>query len=222
MNSVLYMPDGNKRFAQKNNIPLEEAYRQGGRTLKLFSEFFIGEEKFHQFIYHAMSNYTHQRTDLSLKPIYKAAIETLDKLLKERFFIEKGISFRAIDHFGGLPSELKKVIKELSDSTKNAKNGDIVVLLGYSLEEDMNQALSHNPKNYKALQENLLFSNIQLVIRPTEMRPSEGPVYAMAQAQMMTLDKLNPEITREDLEKIWKEYTELKNYREKSNPYHRR
>lgn len=109
MDSILYMPDGNRRFAQKYNIPLEEAYRQGGRTLKLFSEFFLDEGKFHQLIYHAMSHYTHKRTDSSLEPIYKAAIETLDKLLEEGFFIEKGISFRAVDHSGRLPSELKKL-----------------------------------------------------------------------------------------------------------------
>ena len=221
MDSVLYMPDGNKRFAQKNNISLEEAYRQGGRTLKLFSEFFVDEGRTHQFIYHAMSHYTHKRTDSSLGLIYKAATETLDKLFKEGFFIEKGISFRVIDHSGKLPSKLKKVIEELSSSTSNAKNGEIVVLLGYSLEEDINQALLYNPKNYEALRKNLLFPDIQLVIRSTEMRPSGGPVYAMAQAQMMILDKLNPEVARKDLEKIWEEYAELKSYREKGNPYHR-
>jgi len=215
------MPDGNRRFAQKHNIPLEGAYKQGGRTLKLFSEFFVGEGRAHQFIYHAMSHYTHKRIDLSLEPIYKVVTEIFERLLKERFFIEKGILFRVIDHSGKLPLELKKIIKKLSDSTTNAKNGEVIVLLGYSLEEDVNQALSCNPKNYKALRKNLLFSDIQLVIRPMEMRPSGGPVYAMAQAQMITLDKLNPEITREDLEKIWERYTELKIYREKNNPYHR-
>lgn len=94
-------------------------------------------------------------------------------------------------------------------------------MLGYSLKEDINQALSQNPKNYKDLRKSLLFPDIQLVIRPTEMRPSGGPVYVMAQAQMIILDKLNPETTREDLEKIWKEYTELKSYRKRSNLYHR-
>ena len=120
-------------------------------------------------------------------------------------------------------SEVKNVsgiTKKLSDSTTNAKNGEVVVLLGYSLEEDINQALLCNPKNYNALQKKLLFRDIQLVIRPMEMRPSAGPIYAMAQSQMITLNKLNPEITREDLENIWKEYIELKSYREKNNPYH--
>ena len=183
------MPDGNKRFSQKNNIPIEEAYRQGGGTLKLFSEFFVGERRTHQFIYHAMSYYTHKRTDSSLESIYKVITEIFDKLLKERFFLEKGILFRVIDHSGKLPLELKQIIKKLSDSTTNAKNGEVVVLLGYSLEEDINQALSYNPKNYNALQKNLLFHDIQLVIRPTEMRPSGGPIYAMAQSQMIILNK---------------------------------
>jgi len=52
------------------------------------------------------------------------------------------------------------------------------------------------------------------------MRPSGGPVYAMSQAQMITLDKLNPEVSKKDLEKVWKEYSRLKEFRMQGNPYH--
>lgn len=58
MTSVLYMPDGNKRFAEKNNLSLHEAYYLGGKTLKLFSQFFVVERRADTLIYHAGSYYT--------------------------------------------------------------------------------------------------------------------------------------------------------------------
>ena len=41
MQAVLYMPDGNRRFAEENDISLDEAYYEGGKTLRLFSDFFV-------------------------------------------------------------------------------------------------------------------------------------------------------------------------------------
>jgi len=213
MNTVLYLPDGNRRFAKKAKISLEEAYYLGGKTLRLFSEFFVAEGIAKKFIYHAMSDYTHQRTDLSLKSIYSVLEKVFEELIEEKFFEKNNIKFQWIDHSGKLPQEVKKRVENLSHSTKNAEEKEVVVLLGYSLEEDINQALSKNPINYASFRKNLIFPEIDLVIRPKEMRLSKGPVYAMAQAQMITLDKLNPEVKREDLELALGEYSRLRAYR---------
>ena len=222
MKAVLYMPDGNQRFALKKGISIPEAYTMGGKTLRLLSEFFVAEGKADMLIYHALSDYSHERTDSTPDSIYNAAIKTLEDLKKENFFEKKRISFRAINNSGRLPPELKRVIRDLSKSTKNAEKGEVVVLTGYSLEEDINHALSQKPINYKSFREYLTFPDIDLVIRPGEMRPSGGPVYAMSQAQMIISNKLNPEVTRSDLERIWSDYCELREYRIHShnNPHH--
>lgn len=222
MATVLYMPDGNKRFAEKKGLPLSEAYVRGGKTLKLLSEFFIAEGRASTLIYHAGSKYTHERTNSSPKSIYEAGIKTLNDLINEKFFENRGISFRAIDHSGKIPKDLTSLATDLFNSTKEGTNGEVILLLGYSLEEDFNQALSTKPKDYESLRGALLFPDIDLVIRPAEMRPSGGPVYAMSQSQMITLDKLNPEVARADLERVWEEYAQLKGYRESTNPIHQK
>jgi len=220
MEVVLYMPDGNRRFALDKGVSLSEAYYLGGKTLRLFSEFFIVERRAKIFIYHALSDYTYKRTDSSLDSIYTAALRTFEDLLKEDFFRKRGIKLRVIGHIERLPVKLKRILKFLSDSTEKEKNGEIIILFGYSLEEDINLALSQKPKDYHSFREKLTLPEIDLVIRPTEMRPSGGPVYAMSQAQMMTLDKLNPEISKKDLEKVWQQYSRLKEFRMRGNPYH--
>ena len=75
LGTVLYLPDGNRRFARKSKISLKEAYLEGAKTLKLFSEFFVAEKRAKFFIYHITSDYTHQRTDMSLDAIYNAIEE---------------------------------------------------------------------------------------------------------------------------------------------------
>ena len=224
INTVLYMPDGNRRFARKNKIPLNQAYRLGAKTLRLFSDFIITGGLAKSFIYHAMSNYTHKRTDLSLKPIYEAIEESFKNLNQERFFEKNNIKFQWIDHSGKLPKRLEDSAIKLAESSKTLEKGKVTVLLGYSYEEDINQSLFRKPKDYNAFRENLIFpEDIDLVIRPKEMRLSKGPVYAMAQAQMITLDKLNPEVKKEDLENIFQTYFKLVDYRinQSHNPYHK-
>ena len=223
INTVLYMPDGNRRFARKTGLSLTEAYLIGGKTLKLFSDFFVAGGIANKLIYHAMSDYTYRRTDLSLESIYSALERIFEQLTEERFFEKNNIAFRAIDHSGKLPQKIKKKVKNLSHSINDTKEKEVVMLLGYSLEEDINQALLQNPQDYQTFRKNLIFPDIDLVIRPHEMRLSGGPVYAMAQAQMITLDKLNPEVKREDLELAVKEYSRLRDYRsDKSfNPHHK-
>jgi len=220
MKSVLYMPDGNRRFARKTNTSLLDSYRLGAKTLKLFSDFFIDEQRTNLLVYHAMSKYTHLRTDDSLDAIYKVLIEEFERLDAEKFFSKKRISFETIDHSGKLPRELIEITSRLSENSRNSERGRVCVLLGYDYESDIDQALSKKPRNYKEFREGLLFPDIDLVIRTTEMRASGGPAYAMSQSQMMLLDKLNPEVTKADLEKIMRDYEKLKGYRIESNPIH--
>ena len=220
LKAVLYMPDGNRRYARENKLPFSEAYSVGARTLKLFSDFFIAKGRAEIFIFHAMSSYTHKRTDMTLEPIYDALTECFDEL--GEFFSAENIRFRAIDHSGAIPLSLKTAARRLEQFTLKGSSGEVVVLLGYSLEADLNSALANNPKDYNGLRKRLLFPDIDLVIRPKEMRLSSGPVYAMAQSQMITLNKLNPEVKEIDLLNIVEEFFQWRSNKERNNPFHRK
>ena len=112
---------------------------------------------------------------------------------------------------------------QIERSTKNFDK-KLIVLLGYSLGQDYSDSLARGPKNYSNLREGLLFQDIDLVIRPKEMRASMGPVYAMGQSHMIIADKLNPEVHTKDFEDVFNEYLKWKNYRieSSSNPIHKK
>lgn len=220
INSVLYMPDGNHRFAMQKCIPLEVAYYLGGKVLEILVDFFLGRGLVNVLILHALSDYTHNRTDGTTVVMYDVMIRLFKEWSDIRYFSKKEINVRIINHSQKLPKDLKEVCDDLIKQNQEIFEKEIVILLGYSLSEDINVALSTKPENYQELREQLLFSDIDLVIRTMEMRPSSGPVYAMAQSQMIILNKLNPEVTVEDLDTLWKEYCKFVEYRISTNAFH--
>lgn len=218
LNAILYIPDGHRRFAKQENIPLFDSYCLGGKTLKLFSHFFIVENRSKALICYAGSSYLHKRPDRSSEEVYKAIVKIFEDLRDTKFLEENNLSFKLVTHSENLPQEIVDLAKCLNSSRNVDKN--IIFLFDYSLEKDINQALSICPSNYQQFRNNLLFQNIDLVIRNTEMRLSAGPIYAIPQAQMMIIDKSAPEVNMEDLKQLWDEFCKLKKYRIETNPHH--
>lgn len=213
VNSVLYMPDGNHRYAKDRHLSLEEAYYLGGKKLELLSEFFLVRGRANALIFHALSKYTHNRKDKTLVAIYRTIVRLFGEWADSSFFSKNGINVHVVDHSGKLSETLGIAGDRLTAKNKDEFRKDVHILLGYSLSEDMDAALLHKPNDYPELRRWLLFSDIDLVIRTMEMRASGGPIYAMAQAQMMILDKTNPEVTTEDLDCLWKNYCRLAEHR---------
>ena len=215
------MPDGNRRYAKKKNISFDKSYLIGGKTLKLLADYFIVSKKFDTLIYFILSDYTKKRNDNSLDSIFYAATKILKDLFHKDYFKKNDLQLRFITHDKRIiPSNLLKIIGRLESSSKKYKSGKILLLAGYSLEKDFNKALSHKPKDYLSLRRNLIFQNIDLIIRTTEMRLSNGPSYATSQSQMITINKFNPELNIKDLRIVWKKYKNLLKIRKESNPHH--
>jgi tritrans,polycis-undecaprenyl-diphosphate synthase [geranylgeranyl-diphosphate specific] len=216
---ILFMPDGNRRYAKIENISQEQAYQKGTKSLQLFSDFFLLENDWSQLTMHFMSKYTHERNDGSLNPIYNAMINEFTYLYDTKYFDKNDIKFQWLDHSNKLPVDIVEICQALEEQTKKGAKISLN-LLGYDLETDERNAFNQ-ARSYDEFKANRLISDIDLVVRTTEMRPSKGPVYAMAQSQMLLLQKLNPELERTDLERMLQEYNNLVGYRQTTNPIHK-
>lgn len=205
------MPDGNRRFAKERNISFEDSYGLGSKSLRLFSDFFLLDNDWNELTMHIMSKYSHERDDGTLKPIYDAMYNTFTKLCSEKYFVNNNIQFKWIDHSGKLPKTLVELCQTVEQQSKQG-NKTLRTLLGYDLETDERIAFE-NSDSYDHFIKSRLIPNIDLVVRTTEMRPSKGPVYAMSQAQMILVHKLNPDLTKKDLENVLTEYNLLVDYR---------
>lgn len=216
---VLFMPDGNRRYAKREGISLRESYNLATKSFQLLSDFFLLENDWNQLTMHLMSKYTHERIDGTLPLIYDAFLSESERLLNERYFPNNNIKFKWIDHSSKLPSNLVKICQALEEQSSNGEKVSLN-LVGYDVEADEKQAFE-KADTYEEFLRLRMIPEIDLVLRTTEMRPSKGPVYAMSQAQMILINKLSPEIEREDLERVLEEYNELKGYRKTISATHR-
>ncbi len=213
------MPDGNRRYARKEGISLDEAYKKGVKTFRLFMDFFLIKENWNELTLYIMAKYTYNRTDRSLPPIYNALLSELNNFKNEKYFQKNNLKLIVINHSNKLPKEISEILDVIEQETKNNKK-IVRFLLGYDLETDEKNAFN-KAESYDEFTSLRLISDIDLVIRTTEMRMSKGPVYAMEQAQMILLNKLNPELTKADLDNALKEYNRLLDYRKTTNPLHK-
>lgn len=208
----MYFPDGNRRYAKKNNLPLFEAYKVGlEKSLRLLIDYFLIENRAQELVFVI---YTYVRKDSTYDDVCNACEVLVSNFLDTDYFQEKNIKFNVVNNYFEFPQSLVQVIERLSSSTSLlSTDKKVTLLLGYSLEEDFNQALLSKPESYSDLRRRLQFKDIDLVLRYGELRLSNGPVYALGKTQMIELDKMNPEITREDLEQVWSKYEATEDYR---------
>lgn len=155
LNAVLYMPDGHRRFAKQENISLFDSYFLSGKISKLFSQFFLVENRSKCLIYYVGSNYLHKRPDRSSENVCKAIIRVFENLRDTKFLEENNLSFKLVTHSENLPQEIVDLAKCLNSSRNTDKN--IIFLFDYSLEKDINKALSLHPSNYQQFRKNLIF-----------------------------------------------------------------
>lgn len=233
MKSVFYMPDGMRRNAIEKNISIEESYYAGSQTLKIGAEFFLNETDADTFYFYGTNVHTHERTDSSMLSMFNGAVQLFEDLLETNYFEKTGFCFDVITHNSRIPEYFQKYIDHLKCISKNGKNGKIVLLYSYSLDNDITNALKNCADSFSTpytnltddillnqFREHLLFKDIDLVLRNLEMRLSVAPVYAMGQSQMIIIPKSCPETSRDDFYNAYKQYLELIEYRKTTNPIH--
>lgn len=213
MSSRLYMPDGNRRYAKKKGISLLDGYVIGGeRNMRLLIDFFLKPKKIDTLIF---CIYTYLRKDASLPFVWRGTELFLKKICEDGVFSRNQLKFDYIAHFGELPASLEQFVRNLKEETKHNTEGTVFLLLGYSMEKDFDAALSLSSHSYADIRKHLLFQPIDIAIRTTQMRWSDGPMYALGQAQMFMIPKLSPELELADLEEVWTSFIEIQEEKKK-------
>ncbi|MBI4895507.1 MAG: undecaprenyl diphosphate synthase family protein [Candidatus Aenigmarchaeota archaeon] len=189
MANVLYVPDGNRRFARDRLVPFSDAYLLGGQTLREAAKAFLTCGNADTLVYHATSAGTYDRTGITPKVIEGAATRVFRDLLEENFFERNGIRFLLADNGNNLPSGLLEAARDLEYSSKDGRK-TVIVLAGYSFTSGKEIVVGDK------------------VLKPDEFDLvvyhgyGEDSVVQDNGSTLVTLSKLNPQVTLEDLRKI--------------------
>lgn len=217
-NHVAIIMDGNGRWAQKKGLKRTRGHQKGADTLKKISEY-VYDKKIKVLSVFAFSTENWKRDKEEVDYLMNLFL----KAFKDNFETVKKKGVKVV--FSGIKDRLSdKVIKameDMSNETKDNKNGIFNICLNYGGQDEIVNAtkkISEDVKNgtikvadiTKDLYDKYLFNDlppIDLLIRTSgEYRISNFMLWQMAYAELYFTDVLWPDFNEKEMEKAIKSY----------------
>jgi tritrans,polycis-undecaprenyl-diphosphate synthase [geranylgeranyl-diphosphate specific] len=218
------IPDGNRRFAKKNDKSICELYEQGYQKFReLIDEW--SEKKTNEHIENNkdskikhikhISFYVCSKDNLTKRP--QVEIDLIHKMLNTLIvdfesdrFQKNTVKINLIGNLNLLP---KNITKALNNVQKKSKNNDKLFLnlaIAYDGREDIIKKFKKMDKISNKTTENMFGKDIDLVIRTGyEKRTSSFFPWQTVYSEWFFLDKFWPEFTIDDLEDVLIKYYKI-------------
>jgi undecaprenyl diphosphate synthase len=208
---VAIIPDGNRRWAKKLTMQIEEGHREGADSFipitKAAKQLGIRALTFYLF---STENWTRSSDEVALMWLFEEfLIENREEMLAE------GVCFHAIGNLDQLSESLQRTLKETIEITKNCTDIDLIAALNYGSRDELK-------RTFKAILEDCLSGKIhadmvtetmiasyldtapwgdpQLLIRTSgETRLSNFLLWQLSYAELYLTDVLWPDFKPENL-----------------------
>lgn len=206
------IPDGNRRFARKNNLSLYEAYELGIQKGEDFAEWCreLGV-KYLTFYTLSIEN-LERRSKKELELLFSLLKKYMKKLANDERIHRDKVRVRVVGRLNLLPSDVREAIVEVEKATEDYKSYYLIFLIAYSGRAEIIDAINKIIKNGSSVAHSLEESEFRnylylssipdpdLIIRTSgEMRISNFLLWYIAYSELYFVDKYWPEITYEDL-----------------------
>lgn len=209
---IAIIPDGNRRWAKRQQMNSCEGHRHGGDVLmqvvKAAKELGVKVLTFYTF---STENWNRSEEEVAAFMILIA-----NYLLKQREeMIRCGIRLHTIGDSSRLPSELNRIVDETKKATQMCSQFDLVLALNYGGRDDIRRAMHSILDDYERekvkkeeITEALIsryldtgqWSDPNLLIRTSgEMRVSNFLLWQISYAEMHVTRTFWPEFTPENL-----------------------
>ncbi|HIH09602.1 MAG TPA: undecaprenyl diphosphate synthase family protein [Candidatus Diapherotrites archaeon] len=204
---VLIIPDGNRRWAKKNNKSLKETYKHAllAVTTKLIESILIENKVKILTIFIISRDNVLKRKAVELKPIIDNEILTFNEWMRNEKFRRAGIKFKFIWGNVKLPRKYIYSAKNLERSTDGNTGPTCNFLAGYDAESESKNAIKKiKNRKIKSLVPYLALNEpIDLIIRTGgEKRLSGAPLLQSAYAEIEFLKEYYPQIKTNMIKKM--------------------
>lgn len=221
--SIAFIPDGNRRYAKRVGISLAESYALGTQKafdivkwLSKYSSISVGT--FYTF---SLKNFARSKMELDI--LFRIFDEQLDKVYTNPLFTEHEVSLKFIGRRDMFPIKLQKKMDSVEEYTSRFNKRQINLALGYDGQTeivDAAQKFAQEVSLGKAKPEDLSVGNFSkylysdfkapdLIVRTSnEQRLSGFLTYQSSYSELAFLDKYWPEITENDVDKVINEFNE--------------
>lgn len=216
---VAIIMDGNGRWATKRNLSRSIGHLEGSKTLKKIVEYAFsnGIEILSVFAF-STENFKRSKEEVNY------LMNLFVKMFKDYFdeLNEKGIKIVFSKKESGLPDKLENIIKDVTEKTKDNKNGIFNVCINYGGRDEIVDVVKKISKkvldgniNIDDINKNIIEENlyqklppIDLLIRTSgEYRISNYMLWQMAYSEMYFTNTYFPDFDEFELKKAIEEYS---------------
>ena len=205
LSHVAIIPDGNRRWAKKNNVDLDEVYYSGCQKMLNFASFLFGQRQFLKEVSLFFVSYENLRFRKKgdLDPLFKSGIKFVEDF--HEFAKTQNIELRWVgltNYDFSIDSDYFQIFKNKVEELPKLKKSEkkLNILIGYDVENEIN-AIVEKYGYFK--QSNMeIKSQVNLVVRTGGMNRFSGflPLHTKY-SELFVLRKNFPEMEESDLEK---------------------
>ncbi len=171
------IPDGNRRWAKKHNLPFWHGHQKGAEKFKEVLQTALEENISYTTIWIASKDNLKKRTKQEVNYLYRLFTKNFQKLLEDKKIHQNKVKVSILGEWSKIvPQKLHKTITKLINSTKSYQDYHLTFLLAYDgigemLQAFQSVALAKNftkKLNYDSVKSLLLTSAlpaVDLVIR---------------------------------------------------------
>jgi len=216
LRAVGIIPDGNRRYAERNNISYKEAYQRGFEKGQEVFNWCINHSTIDKAVIYALSTENLSRSGSELETLIELYKENLEKLTESNDIHDNGVNVKIIGR-RDLITPIEEQINKIEEVTSEYNDYDLRIAIGYGSRAEIVDAVSRlNKKGKEINEENLkseLYSefDLDLIIRTGRyQRLSNFQLWQSAYAELYFTDKLWPEFNKEEFNKALEFYEDTK------------
>ena len=210
-----FVIDGNRRWAKKHGLPTYEGHLAGYNGLKdvLIESLNRGVKYASAYVF---STENWKRTAEEVNSLMGLLLRVLESDLP--IFVENRIRLRVIGTREGLPKAVIKAIDRAEATTAELDGGELLLCLNYgghleiadAVKKIIQSGVSADDVTPEMIAQNLYAPEVppcDLIVRTSgEQRLSNFMLWRAAYSELLFVDKLWPDMTKEDVSVILEEY----------------
>ena len=210
-----FVVDGNRRWAKKHGLPTYEGHLAGYNSLKdvLIESLNRGVKYASAYVF---STENWKRTAEEVNNLMGLLLRVLESDVP--IFVENRIRLRVIGTREGLPKAVIKAIDRAEATTAELDGGELLLCLNYgghleiadAVKKIIQSGMSADDVTPEMIAQNLYAPEVppcDLIVRTSgEQRLSNFMLWRAAYSELLFVDKLWPDMTKDDVSVILEEY----------------
>jgi len=211
---IAIIMDGNGRWAEMQGKKRVKGHEAGAKVVKAITTYCSNHEEIERLTLYAFSTENWKRPRLEVEFLMKL----LERYLKDELpsYLENNVKFEPIGDTRAFSKSLQKTIKMVKEKTAHCDGLVQSLALNYGAQDEILRAVNSLKKSSKDITYEMLSNaldckeDVDILIRTGgDNRLSNFLLWQAAYAELFFIDKLWPDFTTQDLEKIVQDFTKI-------------